>query len=109
MDAGRITGSALQDEVLQGQPMKTLDDVAAMRWLKSLGWGTKRIARELGCSHHTVRGTWRRAALTRSSRRSARSCSTGTRTGCASGSSGIAAHIHLPPEVEPQARPSGTS
>jgi transposase len=56
MDAGRITGSALQDEVLQGQAMKTPDDVAAMMRLKSLGWGAKRIARELGCSHHTVKG-----------------------------------------------------
>ena len=52
----RITGSALQDGVLRGQVMKTPDDVAAMLRLKSLGWGTKRIARELGCSHHTVKG-----------------------------------------------------
>ena len=52
----RITGSALQDEVLRGQVMKTPDDIAAMLRLKSLGWGTKRIARELGCSHHTVKG-----------------------------------------------------
>lgn len=51
----RITGSALQDEVLRGQVMKTPDDVAAMLRLKSLGWGSKRIARELGCSHHTVK------------------------------------------------------
>src|SRR5262245_33214988 len=36
--------------------MKTPDDVAAMIRLKSLGWGAKRIARELGCSHHTVKG-----------------------------------------------------
>jgi hypothetical protein len=34
--------------------MKTPDDVAAMVRLKGCGWGTKRIARELGCSHHTV-------------------------------------------------------
>jgi hypothetical protein len=52
----RITGSALQDEVLRGQAMKTPDDVAAMMRLKSFGWGAKRIARELGCSHHTVKG-----------------------------------------------------
>ena len=52
----RITGSALQDGVLRGQVMKTPDDVAAMMRLKSLGWGAKRIARELGCSHHTVKG-----------------------------------------------------
>jgi transposase len=35
--------------------MKTPDDVAAMLRLKSCGWGIKRIARELGCSHHTVK------------------------------------------------------
>jgi transposase len=51
----RITGIALQDGVLRGQAMKTPDDVAAMMRLKSLGWGAKRIARELGCSHHTVK------------------------------------------------------
>src|SRR5262245_39746812 len=56
MNEGRITGSALQDEVLRGQVMKTPDDVTAMMRLKSLGWGAKRIARELGCSHHTVKG-----------------------------------------------------
>ena len=56
MDEERIRESALQDEVLRGQAMKTPDDVAAMLRLKSLGWGTKRIARELGCSHHTVKG-----------------------------------------------------
>ncbi|MGF1641234.1 MAG: IS21 family transposase [Rhodospirillales bacterium] len=35
--------------------MKTPDEVAAMVRLKACGWGIKRIARELGCSHHTVR------------------------------------------------------
>jgi transposase len=52
----RITEIALQDDVLRGQAMKTPDDVAAMLRLKSLGWGAKRISRELGCSHHTVKG-----------------------------------------------------
>jgi transposase len=56
MEEGRIIESALQDGVLRGQAMKTPDDVAAMLRLKSLGWGAKRIARELGCSHHTVKG-----------------------------------------------------
>jgi transposase len=56
MDEERIAGSTLQDEVLRGQVMKTPDDVAAMLRLKSLGWGAKRIAREFGCSHHTVKG-----------------------------------------------------
>ena len=35
--------------------MRTPDDVAAMLQLKGLGWGIKRIARELGGSHMTVR------------------------------------------------------
>ena len=35
--------------------MRTPDDVAAMLQLKAVGWGVKRIARELGCSHMTVR------------------------------------------------------
>lgn len=39
----------------RGEVMKTPDDVAAMVRLKACGWGIKRIARELGCSHHTVR------------------------------------------------------
>lgn len=39
----------------RGQEMKTPDDVAAMVRLKACGWGIKRIARELGCSHHTVK------------------------------------------------------
>jgi transposase len=55
MDEDRITGCTLQDEVLRGEVMKTPDDVAAMLRLKACGWGVKRIARELGCSHHTVK------------------------------------------------------
>jgi transposase len=39
----------------RGQVMKTPDDVATMLRLKACGWGIKRIARELGCSHHTVK------------------------------------------------------
>jgi transposase len=35
--------------------MQTAEEVAAMLRLKGLGWGIKRIARELGCSHMTVR------------------------------------------------------
>ena len=35
--------------------MQTPDEVAAMLRLKALGWGIRRIARELGCSHMTVR------------------------------------------------------
>jgi transposase len=39
----------------RGQVMKTPDDVAEMLRLRVLGWGIKRIGRELGCSHHTVK------------------------------------------------------
>ena len=39
----------------RGQVMKTPDDVAEMLRLRACGWGLKRIARQLGCSHHTVR------------------------------------------------------
>lgn len=42
-------------EVPWGEEMRTPDDVAAMLCLKALGWGIRRIARELGCSHMTVR------------------------------------------------------
>jgi transposase len=44
--------------------MKAPDEVSAMLRLKGLGWGSKRIAAELGCSRNTVRhwlvrGDWR--------------------------------------------------
>lgn len=35
--------------------MRTPDEVSAMLALKARGWGTKRIARELGCSRNTVK------------------------------------------------------
>jgi transposase len=35
--------------------MQTREEVAAMLRLKTLGWGVRRIAGELGCSHMTVR------------------------------------------------------
>jgi transposase len=35
--------------------MKTAEDVAEMVRLKACGWGRKRIAKALGCSHHTVK------------------------------------------------------
>ena len=46
--------------------MRTPDEVSAMLALKSCGWGTKRIAAELGCSRNTVKrwlaeGGWRAA------------------------------------------------
>ena len=65
MNEERITGSPSWSDP-RGQAMKTPDDVAEMLRLKACGWGVKRIARELGCSHHTVkavRGGGRREAV----------------------------------------------
>ena len=47
--------------------MKAPDEVSAMLRLKALGWGSKRIATELGCARNTVRrwlaeGDWRACA-----------------------------------------------
>src|SRR3712207_2623434 len=39
----------------RGEAMREPDEVAAMVRLKALGWGVRRIAAELGCSHMTVR------------------------------------------------------
>ncbi|WP_157033815.1 hypothetical protein [Belnapia moabensis] len=43
--------------------MRTPDEVAAMQRLHSLGWGTRRIAAEVGCNRETVQrylaaGSW---------------------------------------------------
>ena len=54
MKAERITGCPSWGDS-RGQVMKTPDDVAQMLGLQACGWGLKRIARELGCSHHTVK------------------------------------------------------
>lgn len=54
MNEDRITGSPSWSDP-RGQVMKTPDEVVTMVRLKACGWGIKRIARELGCSHHTVR------------------------------------------------------
>ena len=45
------------------QTMRTPDEVAAMRRLHDLGWGTRRIAAEMGCNRETVQrylaaGVW---------------------------------------------------
>src|SRR3954463_8455150 len=38
----------------RGQWMRMPDEVAAMLRLRDLGWGTRRIAAELGCNRETV-------------------------------------------------------
>jgi transposase len=40
---------------MRREEMRTPDEVTAMLRLRGLGWGTKRIARELGCSRNTVK------------------------------------------------------
>ena len=58
-------GQAPRSEWNEGrQAMQTPEEVRAMLKLASLGWGAKRIAREMGCSRNTVRrylrqGGWR--------------------------------------------------
>lgn len=47
--------SCPQQDALRGDEMRAPDDVAAMLRLRALGWGTKRIAAELGCSRNTVK------------------------------------------------------
>jgi transposase len=42
-------------ELPRREVVQTPDEVAAMLRLKALGWGIKRIAKELRCSHMTVR------------------------------------------------------
>lgn len=54
MNEERIAGSPSWNDP-RGQVMKTPDDVSEMLRLKACGWGVKRIARELCCSHHTVK------------------------------------------------------
>jgi hypothetical protein len=54
MNEERITESPSWSDP-RGQMMKTPDDVAEMLRLKACEWGLKRIARQLGRSHHTVK------------------------------------------------------
>jgi transposase len=59
------TETLLRTEGLRRDEMKEPDEVSAMLRLKALGWGTRRIAAELGCSRTTFRrwlteGAWRR-------------------------------------------------
>ena len=42
-------------ELPRREVMQTPEEVSAMLRLKALGWGIRRIAKELGCSHITVR------------------------------------------------------
>ena len=44
-----------RDLAPRGDVMLTPDEVSAMVRLHEMGWGTKRIAAELGCSRTTVK------------------------------------------------------
>ena len=46
---------AWRGELPRREAMQTPEEVAAMLRLKALGWGVRRIAGELRCSHMTVR------------------------------------------------------
>ncbi len=46
---------SIPQDAMRRDEMRTPDEVTAMLRLKALGWGTRRIAGELGCSHMTVR------------------------------------------------------
>ena len=52
---GELERPASREELPRREVMQTPDEVVAMLRLKSLGWGIRRIAKELGCSHMTVR------------------------------------------------------
>ena len=56
----RSGAGAAVEPVRMRARMRTPEDVAAMQRLYKLGWGKKRIARELGCSVNTVRRHLRR-------------------------------------------------
>jgi len=51
-----VTGDAFSPAMTAGEErMETPGDVAVMLRLAELGWGSKRIAGELGCSRRTVK------------------------------------------------------
>lgn len=71
MDEAVLQGPS-RGQVSRRIEMRTPDEVSAMLALKARGWGSKRIAAELGCSRNTVKrwlahGGWRsKAPVTRS-------------------------------------------
>lgn len=54
------------------EEMRTPEDVLEMRRLHGLGWGTRRIASQVGCSRTTVQLWLRRGRWRKSGRRLAR-------------------------------------
>jgi hypothetical protein len=90
MNEDRITGSPSWSDP-RGQVMKTPDDVAEMLRLKACGWGLKRIAGQLGCSHHRVKAYVAAGGVKPFKSPERRKLLDGLRVGCARGSFGIAA------------------
>src|ERR1700751_5987689 len=56
MDEQRLRSGLLRFKESRREVMLAPEDVSAMLRLKELGWGTRRIARELGVSRNTVKG-----------------------------------------------------
>ena len=54
MGSDSQSAGSLRLEQPRGEAMQTPDEVEAMLRLHGLGWGTRRIAAELGCSRTTV-------------------------------------------------------
>lgn len=81
MEEERIAAMALRVDDPRREAMKTPEEVAAMLRLKGLGWGSKRIGREFGCSHHTVKRYWRWAGLSATGSHGGRRSSTVLRSG----------------------------
>ena len=73
MSRGVCTSVLTPERGVEGEEMRTPEDVLEMRRLHGLGWGTRRIAAQLGCSRTTVqvwlrRGRWRKPAQRRKRR-----------------------------------------
>ncbi len=55
MEAEAFEQAPRSERIERRQAMQAPEDADAMLKLASLGWGAKRIAKELGCSRNTVR------------------------------------------------------
>jgi hypothetical protein len=71
--------------------MKAPDDVSAMLRLKALGWGSRRIAGELGCSRNTCGTGWDKGTGGRVRHLPGRRNWTDCPSGCVSGFTAMAA------------------
>jgi hypothetical protein len=73
--------------------MRTPDEVAAMQRLHGLGWGTRRIAPEIGCNRETVQRFLRRVPGRRAGFRPGPPCWRVVKPGWASGCDVIGAML----------------